>query len=237
VPEPDAQPEPEPEPEPPAEPLGYGDLWVPETEIDAMAAIFNTQDAEAFDASGRHDAEGQIAPLIGRGDVVMDLGCGIGRVARHVAPLCRTLYAVDASERMLEMARERMADRPNVRFARCEGTTLPELGNATIDMAYSLLTLQHVEREDAFLLMRELCRVVRPGGTIYLTFPNLLSETYFSGFVSYADSGEVANPVRARLYTEQEVEWILPAAGLELVEVRPETEIRVTARSGGAVAT
>jgi hypothetical protein len=101
-------------------------------------------------------------------------------------------------------------------------------------MAYSLLTLQHLEREDAFLLMREICRVVRPGGTVYLTFPNLLSEVYFSGFVAYAEEGEVSNPVRARLYTAQEVEWILPAAGLEVLEVEVGTEIRVRARSGGA---
>ena len=193
-----------------------------------MDYIFNVSDPEAFDAAGREEAEGVLAPLIRPDDAVLDLGCGIGRVVRHVAPLCREVWAVDVSETMLRFARERLADLPNVRFVRGEGAAIPGVGTATIDFAYSLLTLQHVEREHAFLLMRELRRVLRPGGSAHLTFPNLLSDTYLSGFVQYAESGEVANPARVRFYTPQEVERLLPAAGFEIRELDADVEIRVT---------
>ena len=40
---------------------------------------------------------------------------------------------------------------------------MPAVPDDAVDVAYSLLTLQHLEREDAFALLRDLRRVVRPG--------------------------------------------------------------------------
>lgn len=216
---------------PPAPATGYGDLWSPTDETQARALILNETDPEVFEASGRRQAEDVIAPLLGSpSDVVLDLGCGIGRVARYVAPRCATLWAVDASAEMLAHARRRLAGAGDVRFARCTGTTIPDVPDGAVDLAYSVLTLQHLEREDAFLLLRELHRVLRPGGTAYLTFPNLLSPTYLECFVTYATSGEVANRARARLYTPQEVAAVLPCAGFDVERLDEGTEIEVVAR-------
>jgi ubiquinone/menaquinone biosynthesis C-methylase UbiE len=130
---------------------------------------------------------------------------------------------------MLAFARRRLADVPNVRFALGSGTALPEeIPEASVDFAYSLLTLQHVEREDAFMLLRDLRRVLRRGAKAHFTFPNLLSETYLGHFVQYAEGGEVRNPARVRFYTPQEVERILPAAGFDVARIDVDTEIRAT---------
>jgi ubiquinone/menaquinone biosynthesis C-methylase UbiE len=203
---------------------GYGGLWAPRDAAEARRLIINDADPEGFERSGRADAA-RLAELVGAGDVVLDLGCGIGRVALYVAPGCATLWAVDASDAMLEQARLRLADRRNVRVARCDGTRIPAVPDDAVDVAYSLLTLQHVEREDAFALLRELRRVVRPGGRCYLTFPNLLSDTYLDAFVAQAERGDVANPARARAYTPQEVERVLPAAGFSVERLDAGTEI------------
>jgi ubiquinone/menaquinone biosynthesis C-methylase UbiE len=204
--------------------VGYGDLWRPADEDGARQLIFNDPDPENFERSGQDDAE-RLAPLIGPADTVLDLGCGIGRVVRYVAPMCGTIWAVDASETMLGYARSRLAGVPNVRFARCAGTTIPDVSDDAIDVVYSLITLQHLEREDAFALLRDLRRVLRPGGRAYITFPNILSDPYLDCFLAYVDHGEVTNPVRARLYTPQEVARILPAAGFEVRELEEGTEI------------
>jgi SAM-dependent methyltransferase len=203
---------------------GYGGLWRPRDEEHARRLIFNDPDPENFERSGRADAE-RLAPLISPEDVVLDLGCGIGRVVRYVAPLCSSIWAVDASEVMLDHARSRLAETTNVRFARCTGTRIPDVADGSVDVVYSLITLQHLEREDAFALLRELRRVLRPGGKAYITFPNILSDEYLECFVAYVDTGEVANPARARLYTPQEVERILPAAGLDVREIQVGVEI------------
>ena len=207
----------------PAEP-GYGGLWQPRDEEHARSLIFNDPDPENFERSGRADSE-RLAPLISPGDTVLDLGCGIGRVVRYVAPLCSAIWAVDASETMLAYARRRLAETPNVRFALCTGTSIPDVADGSVDVVYSLITLQHLEREDAFTLLRELRRVLRPDGVAYITFPNILSDEYLECFVTYVDRGEVANPARARLYTPQEVERILPAAGFRVREIQAGVEI------------
>jgi SAM-dependent methyltransferase len=209
---------------------GYGAIWVPEDESEAMDQILNVSDPEAFEAAGRYDAE-RLSPFIKPADKVLDLGCGIGRVTRYVAPLCHEIWAVDVSETMLRFARERLAELPNVRLLIGRGTSLPELETGSIDFVYSLLTLQHVEREHAFMLLRELRRVLRDGGRAFLTFPNLLSDEYLKAFLHYVDVDEVSNPARARFYTPQEVERLLPVAGLEIDQLEAGVEIIATCRA------
>ncbi len=47
----------------------------------------------------------------------LEIGCSIGVFTHLLAPLCDELIAIDISERALESARARCADRPQVRFA------------------------------------------------------------------------------------------------------------------------
>jgi ubiquinone/menaquinone biosynthesis C-methylase UbiE len=208
---------------PPPRPV-YGTRWVPRDESEAMDQILNNRDPEEFEAAGRRDAA-TIGELIEPTDTVLDLGCGIGRVTRYVAPLCREIWAVDASATMLEYAKKRLADLPNVRLVQGAGTSLPDVPSESVDLAYSMLTLQHVEREHAFLLLRELRRILKPGGRAFLTFPNLLSDTYLQAFLYYVDHDEVDNPARARFYTPEEVARLLPAAGFEVESIEAEVEI------------
>jgi ubiquinone/menaquinone biosynthesis C-methylase UbiE len=218
-----------------ASPREYGAVWTPEDETEAMSLILNETDSETFESTGRRDAEEIMGSFIRPSDAVLDFGCGIGRVTKYVAPLCREVWGVDVSPSMLEFARKRLADLPNVRFALCNGISLDEPPSGSIDFLYSLLTLQHVEREDAFALLREFHRVLKSGGLAHLTFPNLLSDDYLNAFVHYVDSGEVRNPARARMYTPEEVRRILPAAGFEILELDDGVEIRVTSRAAGGL--
>ena len=210
----------------------YGDLWQPDDEKQAMQLVLNETDPDLFEASGRRQAEDLLCPRIRRTDVVMDLGCGIGRVARYVARCCGTLWAVDASERMLSLARERLEGLPNISFARSEGTGIPSIERGSVDFVYSILTLRHLEREDAFLLLRDVHRVLRPGGSAFFTFPNLLSDVYLNAFLDYAEGGEVGNPARARFYTPEEVRRVLPAAGFDLINLTAGVEIEVDCARG-----
>jgi ubiquinone/menaquinone biosynthesis C-methylase UbiE len=197
-----------------------------------MQLVLNETDPEVFEESGLRQAEDLLCPRIRRTDVVLDLGCGIGRVARYVARCCERLWAVDASEAMLRLARERLHRLPNVTFAQSEATQIPSVDSGSVDFVYSILTLQHLEREDAFLLLRDVHRVLRIGGSAFFTFPNLLSDVYLDAFVDYAESGEVANPVRARFYTPEEVRRLLPPAGFEVVNLVAGVEIEVDCTRG-----
>lgn len=203
----------------------YAGSWNPPNVERAIAQIYNTTDFASFEAGGRLDY-GRLEPYLRPSDCVLDLGCGIGRVAFYVAERCRALWAVDVSPRMLELCEERLHGWDKVRYALCKDVEIPDVPSGSVDFAYSLLVLQHLEREDAFLLLEELRRVLRPAGRAYLTFPNLLSDTYLECFVTYAHSRASGQLERARLYTPQEVERLLPAAGFKVLSVEVETEIR-----------
>ena len=206
----------------------YRALWTPADERHARALILNTEDEDTFERTGRQDAEG-VAAHAGPGDTVLDYGCGIGRVARYAAPRCGTLWAVDVSAQMLEMAGRRLANLQNVRFARSTGTAVPDVPDGSVDLVYSLLVLQHAEREDAFRILRDFHRMLRPGGRIHVTYPNLLSDAYLASFLHYVDAGESGNAARARFYTPQEVERLLPAAGFHITSLTPDENIAVLA--------
>lgn len=210
---------------------GYGAFWSPHDEKEARVAILAEEDAARFEASGRADAE-QVGRLVHPDATVLDLGCGIGRVARYMADRCRLLWASDASPVMLEMAAQRLGDRPNVRLVQSRDVAIPEIPDHSVDVAYSILVLQHLEREDAFLVLRELRRVLRPGGAAYLTFPNLLSDAYLRIFLDGVAARAVANAARTRIYTPEEVTRLLPAAGLRVEGLRAEQEIIVVCRPG-----
>lgn len=208
----------------------YGVWWSPEDESQARVAIVADADPDRFEASGKTDAE-RVGRLAGQEATVLDLGCGIGRVALYMADRCRLLWAVDASPVMLSMAARRLADRPNVRLVQSRGVTIPEVPDHSVDLAYSILVLQHVEREDAFSLLRELRRVLRPGGRAYLTFPNVLFDAYLRIFLDGVDAEAVNNPARTRVYTPEEVMRLLPTAGFRIEAFRAEQDIVAVCRA------
>jgi ubiquinone/menaquinone biosynthesis C-methylase UbiE len=92
---------------------------------------------------------------------VLDVGAGTGAFAFAVAPRAGEVVAVEQDE---EMAKRARADAPeNVNVIVGDGEHL-QLDSFTFDVSASLRTLHHTPRPE--LLVAELARVTRPGGTI-----------------------------------------------------------------------
>jgi SAM-dependent methyltransferase len=115
-----------------------------------------------------YDAEFQPAPLesetwltlvelLGEGHgALVDIGCGTGSYAAALAGLGWTVTGVDVSEDMLRRAREK-----GVETVRTDATALP-FENDSFDAAVSVFT--HTDVDDFAGVVREVARVVRPGG-------------------------------------------------------------------------
>lgn len=101
-----------------------------------------------------------------RGDVV-DIGCGAGNVARAIAERNPelTVHGVDISRTALELARQ-AAPELDFRFARAE--QLP-FADASMSAAVMLDVLEHVD--DPAAVLREIRRVLRPGGLFHIVLP------------------------------------------------------------------
>jgi ubiquinone/menaquinone biosynthesis C-methylase UbiE len=92
---------------------------------------------------------------------VLDVGTGAGALAYALAPRAREVVAVDSDESMAERAR---ADAPsNVDVLVADGEHLP-FEPFAFDLAVTARTLHHTYRPE--LLVAELARVTRPGGSI-----------------------------------------------------------------------
>ncbi len=96
----------------------------------------------------------------GPGDRVLDVACGTGLVTRELVRRGCTVAALDQSPDMLAEARRRL---PGVRFVQGEAEALP-----FDDGEFDALTFTYLLRyvDDRAATMRELARVVRPGGRI-----------------------------------------------------------------------
>jgi ubiquinone/menaquinone biosynthesis C-methylase UbiE/DNA-binding transcriptional ArsR family regulator len=97
--------------------------------------------------------------------VVGDLGCGTGQTSEAVAPFVARVVAIDRSSEMLQAAKRRLRDQPNVDIRRGELEALPIAGEE-LDVAIIMLVLHHVP--DPLAVLRETARVLRPGGRLVL---------------------------------------------------------------------
>jgi ubiquinone/menaquinone biosynthesis C-methylase UbiE len=98
---------------------------------------------------------------LGGDERALDVGAGAGAFAFAIAPRVREVVAVELDEALAARAREDAP--PNVEVVVADGEELP-FERASFDLAGTLRTLHHTPRPE--LMVAELARVTRPGGTI-----------------------------------------------------------------------
>lgn len=98
---------------------------------------------------------------------VLDYGCGYGRTLEDLSAAgFRNSVGVDASKGMLMRCRSAL---PNQSLVQSDGHTLPfKEGSFDAALLFALLTCIPLD-QDQRSLMRELVRVLRPGGLLYIS--------------------------------------------------------------------
>jgi len=99
------------------------------------------------------------------GELVVEIGCGVGRVTRGLAARARSVVAIDVSSEMLARARELNPALSNVTWLLGDGRTLAGVEDASADGVFSHVVFQHLP-DPALTLgyVAEMGRVLRPGG-------------------------------------------------------------------------
>jgi SAM-dependent methyltransferase len=146
--------------------------------------------------SGGEAAVGHMLGLLGvelaRTDVVVDIGCGIGRLTRALAARAGQVLALDVSSEMLARAQELNAHLDNVRWLHSDGTTLAPVADSSVDACFSHVVFNHIPDPEITLgYVREMGRVLRAGGWSAFQVSN------DPGAEAHAPSGGM--PLRRRL--------------------------------------
>ena len=112
---------------------------------------------------GTGSALAALPALIDPAWIVGDLGCGTGETSAAIAPFVARTIAVDRSGEMLQAARRRLRDQPNVDVRRGELAALP-IEDRELDAAVMILVLHHAP--DPAAVLSEAARVLKPGGRL-----------------------------------------------------------------------
>lgn len=101
----------------------------------------------------------------------LDFGCGVGRLSQALAQHFARVDGVDVSPAMVGLARSCNRHGERVTYHANDRPDLSIFPDGTFDLVVSSIVLQHIEPAVATRFLRELCRVLAPGGAIVFQLP------------------------------------------------------------------
>lgn len=140
-----------------------------------LMAKYPIDEAMALAVGGHYDEIGQIAAEIvircglTSSSSIIDLGCGSGRLAKHIGirlPQIQYL-GIDVVQELLDYAATRTP--PHFRYLLNYEPNIPA-PDASVDMVVAFSVFTHLYHEESFVYLRDIKRVLRPGGAAVFSF-------------------------------------------------------------------
>ena len=182
--------------------------------------------AEAYVTSAVHAGTGDLGRMVDlaalRGvERVLDIATGGGHTALAFAPHVREVVATDLTPAMLTAAERFITGRgvANVRFELADAEALP-FADADFDLVTCRVAAHHFG--DIALFIREVARVLRPGGRFILVDTVAPPEPALDAFIDTVE--RLRDPSHVRDYTVQE--WIETCGAAGLVVEQTETWLK-----------
>ena len=103
---------------------------------------------------------------------VLDMGCNVGDTIRGIAKRgVPAVRGVDINSWAIELAKQRLADLPNVEVAHASGDSLPH-GDGEFDAITCFEVLEHVPAELRRAVVNEMGRTLQPQGRLIMSVPH-----------------------------------------------------------------
>ena len=144
-------------------------------------------------------------------DRAVDIGAGAGHATLALAPHVAHVTAVDPTPEMLAVAERLAAERDlaNVSFVRATADALP-FPDASLDAAISRFSIHHWPDPPAAL--REVARVLRPGGRVVLVDLVAPEDAHLESFLTAVEV--LRDPTHGRVLRPSDWRAALAGAGL-----------------------
>lgn len=165
-----------------------------ETRQDVAAwkkGAFETYESSAGEYAARRDEDPGFVPqltiasdmLRGERGRALDIGCAAGSAFRMLRAREFEVVGMDLSARMLAFAQQRFADDRGIQLSRADVEFLP-FAAARFDAVTCLGVFEFLP--DYTPALREIARVLRPGGLLVLSIQNRISPYYMTHAVANA---------------------------------------------------
>ena len=94
---------------------------------------------------------------------ILDLGCGAGFLTNHLIKDFNDVTGIDISKNSLKVAQKHDASQ-RVKYIQADVTQIP-FSSSSFDVVCMMDLIEHIE--DQALLVKEACRVLKPGGILF----------------------------------------------------------------------
>jgi 2-polyprenyl-3-methyl-5-hydroxy-6-metoxy-1,4-benzoquinol methylase len=159
---------------------------------------------------------------LARGAKLLDAPCGDGEVSVELAKLGFEVSAVDMVDELLPEARAALGGR----FRIADMTRPLPWPDAGFDLILCVEGIEHLE--DAFAFLREMYRLLKPGGILILSTPNIISlrsrvRFFGSGFYN-CDPRPLDESARHPMHhiglrTFPELRYLLHTSGFQITDI------------------
>jgi SAM-dependent methyltransferase len=164
-------------------------------------------------------------------EMVVDFGCGVGRLTQPLADRFELALGVDISPTMIEVAKRLNSRGSRARYVVNQEPDLAFLPDDSASLVMTHITLQHIPPDVTKRYLDEFLRVLKPSGGLIFQLPSHLSTSYLpdgdrggeavphdgrkarinaSHLPRVFVSGQVT-PIRVRVRNDSECEWVQTA--------------------------
>ena len=183
-----------------------------------LSNIEFSKDAADYDQSKRYESLRETYPAIVDEalsfpfEAILDIGCGTGALLQMIQQKKKDarLFGVDLSEKMIQVAKEKLGGKADLRVSDSEKLPFP---NDAFDLVMCTYSFHHYPNPSAVL--SEVRRVLAPGGRLILvdpttTIPLLRQVVNFRNL--FVKDGTV------RIYSKREMKVLVEAAAFKVAK-------------------
>src|SRR5579862_6943335 len=135
---------------------------------------------------------------------ILDVGCGADpSYAREIAAMGKQVHGLDYTFNFLRLAQPRSGD---MRLAQADATQMP-YRDSSFDAAICSETAEHVPDDQG--VVREIARVLKPGGLLFFTVPNLWNASRIVSMIKARDFTVRLAEHHIREYSPRQVDSLL----------------------------
>lgn len=151
----------------------------------------NRTDKE-FDMEGFKEAQ-RLYYFFDNNDVIVDYGCGIGRISKYCALRAKKVIGLDINLEFIKIAKKNN----NLKNLMFKNSDTYDKSNFA-DFIYCMMVFQHNDKENRIKMISNIFKMLRPGGVCLIQFPKQESNYYQeSPFVHKFKEKEIKEYARA----------------------------------------